>query len=175
MLYNRILEEVEKIKTKYDEHDPYKLCKAMGIILRFEPMGSFKGACKGFFLYHSRKGCITINSELPEQVRKIILVHELGHAILHRDACELKAFHDFALFDNTSRYEYEANVFASEFLIDDSDVLELLEEGLDFSGMAKQLYVPDALLGFKLCSMKEKGYKGIAVPVVGSGGFLRDM
>ena len=40
MLYNRILEEVEKIKTKYDEHDPYRLCKAMGIILRFEPMGS---------------------------------------------------------------------------------------------------------------------------------------
>ena len=75
----------------------------------------------------------------------------------------------------TSRYEYEANVFASEFLIEDSDVLELLEEGVDFSGMARRLYVPDALLGFKLRSMKEKGYKGIVVPVVASGGFLRDM
>jgi Zn-dependent peptidase ImmA (M78 family) len=138
-------------------------------------MRSFNVSFNRFILYHSRKGCITINSELPEQVRKIILVHELGHAILHLDACELKAFHDFALFDNTSWYEYEANVFASEFLIEDSDVLELLEEGVDFSGMARRLYVPDTLLGFKLRSMKEKGYKGIVVPVVAGGGFLRDM
>ncbi|MHC1695869.1 MAG: ImmA/IrrE family metallo-endopeptidase [Eubacteriales bacterium] len=56
--------------------------------------------------------------------------------------------------NNTIQYEYEANIFASEFLIEDSDVLELLEEGVDFSVMAKYLCVPDALLGFKLCSMK---------------------
>ena len=29
--------------------------------------------------------------------------------------------------------------------------------------------IPDALLRFKLRSMKEKGYKGIVVPVVGGG------
>ncbi|MHC1694133.1 MAG: hypothetical protein AB9835_02415 [Eubacteriales bacterium] len=46
---------------------------------------------------------------------------------------------------------------------------------MDFSGMARRLYVPDALLGFKLRSMKEKGYKGIVVPVVAGAGILQDV
>lgn len=94
-----ICREVEKLKKKYHETDPFKLCEDMGIILLHAPMGTYPGACKGFFLKQSRKRSITINSDLPESIQRIIVTHELGHAVLHAKAVGVKAFHDFELFD----------------------------------------------------------------------------
>ncbi|UYJ39363.1 MAG: ImmA/IrrE family metallo-endopeptidase [Oscillospiraceae bacterium] len=31
-----------------------------------------------------RKTCIVINSDLPEIIQQIILIHEIGHALLHQ-------------------------------------------------------------------------------------------
>ena len=123
-----ICREVEKLKKKYHETDPFKLCEDMGIILLHTPMGTYPGACKGFFLTQSRKRSITINSDLPESLQRIIVTHELGHAVLHAKAVGVKAFHDFELFDSTSLMEYEANIFAAEFLMDDEDVLAKLND-----------------------------------------------
>ena len=55
-----ISREVKRLKKKYDETDPFRLCRAMGIIVLYEPMGTYEGACKGFFLAQSRKRAITI-------------------------------------------------------------------------------------------------------------------
>ena len=44
-------------------------------------MGMSPKACKGFFLVNARCKVITINSDLPEEIRRIILAHELGHAL----------------------------------------------------------------------------------------------
>ena len=48
MTYSDICESVHMLKKKYDETDPFKLCKAMGIILLLQPMGKHEGAIKGF-------------------------------------------------------------------------------------------------------------------------------
>jgi len=64
---------------KYDEPDPWKLAEAMGIIVQVMPLGSSDKSCKGFFLRQSRKKHITINSDLPEPIQRIILAHEIGH------------------------------------------------------------------------------------------------
>lgn len=83
MSVDYICREVKRLKKKYHESDPFKLCDAMGIILLDAPMGNYQGACKGFFLTQSRKRSITINSDLPEELQRIIVTHELGHAVLH--------------------------------------------------------------------------------------------
>lgn len=173
MSMDYINREVKRIKNKYDEPDPYRLCHAMGILLLYESMGTYEGACKGFFLMQSRKKSITINSDLPEHLQRIILAHEIGHAVLHRKATGVKAFHDFALFDETSLYEYEANIFAAEYLMDDSDVLELLNDDLSFFEAASMLNVPAELLDFKFRILKRKGYKIIDPPILANGDFLK--
>jgi len=105
---------VARIIKKYDQSDPYRLCRDLRILLIEQGLGNRPKACKGFFLYQSRRPVVTINSDLPEQLQKIILAHEIGHAVLHREAAAVSAFHDFDLFDATSHYEYQANIFAAE-------------------------------------------------------------
>jgi len=90
--------KVARIRKKYDQTDPYRLCRAMHIMLVTESMGSQPGACKGFVLYKARQFVIAVNSDLPEQMQRIILAHEIGHAVLHRKAAGIKAFYDFVLF-----------------------------------------------------------------------------
>ena len=78
----------------------------MKILLLAEAMGNFPKACKGFYLCKARQQVITLNSDLPVELQRIILMHEIGHAVLHRNSSGIKAFHDFALFDKASVFEY---------------------------------------------------------------------
>jgi Zn-dependent peptidase ImmA (M78 family) len=165
--------EVARIRKKYDETDPYRLCRAMNILLLNEPMGDSQNACKGFYLCQSKTQVITVNSDLPEELHRIILTHEIGHAVLHRKASGVKAFHDFALFDETSVYEYEANIFAADFLMEDERVLGLLNGDISFFGAAAELNVPAELLDFKFRVLKRKGYKVIDPPITAKSDFLK--
>lgn len=82
------------------------------------------------------------------------------------------AFHEFTLFDDTDRQEYEANLFAAELLLSDDCVLNALNEDQFFFQAAKALYVPAELLDFKFRVMKRKGYK-LESPIVSHGNFLK--
>lgn len=160
--------------SRTGETDPFRICEAFGVIMLFEPMGTFSGACKGFFLSQSRKTAITINSDLSEELQRIICAHELGHAVLHRKGAGLKAFHDFMLFDTVSHYEYEANLFAAELLLRDKEVMAVLNDDLSFFQAAQALNVPAELLDFKFRAMKQKGYK-LDAPIKAHGNFLKNM
>ena len=162
------------LKKKYDETDPFKLCKAMGIILLLQPMGKHEGAIKGFYMKCKRIRTITVNSDLPEIIQKIIVAHEIGHAALHRKS-GIHAFHEVGLFDESSFMEQEANLFAAEYLLDDQKVLETLNSDTTFFAAASELYVPMELLDFKFRVMKWKGYKLIEPPISARSNFLRDM
>lgn len=170
-----ISRKVDSLKKRYPESDPFQIAKEMGILLLFERMGKSKSACKGFFIVQGRQQSITINSDLPGAIQKIICVHELGHAMLHSKNARMVAFHDFALFDNTSTTEYEANVFAAEFLMEDKAVLELLNDDTSFFSVASTLRVPPELLDFKFQLLKKKGYQFVVPPYRAGSKFLRDM
>ena len=109
-----IRDTVNKVKTKYQESDPYRLAAAMHIIVKKLPLGTDPNCCKGFCMRECRKTCIVINSDLPEIIQQIILIHEIGHALLHQKTLQIKCFHDFELFDGVSQCEYEANCFAAD-------------------------------------------------------------
>lgn len=168
-----ISSEVRRVRKKYDETDPERLAKAMGVLLLYEPMGVSSDACKGFYFRQSRTQVITVNSDLADELRRIILTHELGHAVLHGRSAGTRAFHDFTLFDETSVYEYEANIFAADFLMDDEKVLALLNGDISFFGAAADLCVPPELLDFKFRVLKRKGYKVVDPPILARGDFLK--
>ena len=102
-----IRDTVNKVKAKYRESDPYRLAAAMHIIVKKLPLGTAPNCCKGFCMRECRKTCIVINSDLPEIIQQIILIHEIGHALLHQKPLQIKCFHDFELFDGVSQCEYE--------------------------------------------------------------------
>lgn len=161
------------IKEKYDETDPERLAEQMKILVSREPMGLFEGCCKGFFLVHRRKKHITINGDLPDVLQKVVLAHELGHCVLHSGSSSA-AFHEVILFDTADQKEYEANVFASELLLPDEAVLEVLNDDMFFFQAAKALYVPSELLDFKFRILKRRGYK-VESPITANGDFLKNL
>ena len=75
MVTEWISREVCRLERKHNEPDPLALCEQMGILVLFQPMGTYAGACKGFFLSQSRMRSITINSDLPEPLQRVIAVH----------------------------------------------------------------------------------------------------
>jgi Zn-dependent peptidase ImmA (M78 family) len=175
MSIEHIYDEAARIIKKYDETDPIELARAMKIILLYEAMGDYDEACKGFYLYQSRKKIITINSDLPRMIQRIILAHEIGHAVLHPQAARLHPFHDFSLYDSSSRYEYEANLFAAEYLLKDESVFEALNDDKFFFAAARELCVPAELLDFKFRILKRKGYKIIDPPLMANSDFLKNI
>ena len=60
---------------------------------------------------------ICINPNLCDFERRMVLAHELGHSILHPDV----DFSDIKKIDEVTlaKYEFEADTFAAEFLLDD--------------------------------------------------------
>lgn len=174
MTYADICESVQKLRKKYDETDPFRLCKAMDILLLFKPMGNHEGAIKGFYMKCKRIRSITVNSDLPVIIQKIIVAHELGHAVLHEES-GIHAFHEVALFEQSSDREREANLFAAEYLMRDDEVLEALNQDTTFFSAAALLRVPMEILDFKFRLMKWKGYKLIEAPIRAKGDFMKNM
>lgn len=175
MSIDEICAAVALIQKNYAEKDPYALCRAMKIALKFKPMGTDSTACKGLYLLHSREQTIVINSDLSEELQRIILAHELGHAALHRKLSVVNPFRDFAMFETVRRYEYEANLFAADYLIDDNEVIDLLTEALTFFDVAKLLNVPAEFLDFKFRVLQWKGYNVIDPPLGAKSDFLKNV
>lgn len=172
MSIETIASEVRKLKRKYEDCSPEQMCRNMGILIERIPMGKGDRDCKGFFITKSRIRMIVLNADLPESRQRIVLAHELGHAVLHYRYSELRAFHDFELFDETSTYEYEANIFAAEYLLADEAVLELLNEDISFFGAARILHVPPELLDFKFRVLKRRGY-ALNSPICAQSDFMK--
>ena len=59
--------------------------------------------------------------------------------------------------DETDFLEREANIFAAEFLIDDTSLFDVANSQADFFQIASLLNVPPELLDFKLRLLKQQG------------------
>lgn len=107
---------VKNLEKKYGTRDPYKLCKRLKINIIYMDLGEIKGIYKKVVT----NKFIVINENLDRFCQKVVLAHELGHAILHHSK-EIQALKDYDLFPQfSSQIEVEANTFAAELLIDDT-------------------------------------------------------
>lgn len=165
-----ISEKIEALTRKYKTRNPFELCDSLNIRIRYKDLGT---SMKAFYFYQSRIKNIVLNTRSGRIVQKILCAHELGHALLHGELAAMRGFQELEMFDMTSRTEYEANLFAAELLIDDSELLELLNDSeKSFFGVAKELYVPAELLDFKFRILKNKGYH-IEAPYIAQSDFLK--
>lgn len=76
------------------------------------------------------------------------------------------------MLNESNRLEYEANIFAAEFMMNDDDVFEALQMKLDFFQTASLLEVPPEMLDFKLRLLQREGHN-IVAPYIGRADFLK--
>lgn len=109
----RIKKKVAYYIRKFDSRNPFEIADALNIeVFRME-----LGRIAGFYQYIKRHRCIYVHSGLKDYMARIVMAHELGHAVMHRkENCYF--IEDRTLFF-TSRIEREANRFAAELLIPD--------------------------------------------------------
>ena len=146
-----------KLVRKYNTCDPFRLAAKLGIIVLFrsdfvQQRGAAVIAIKNRFIF--------INSNLSEQMQRMVCAHELGHLLLHRTSYGKGAWVlNHELFDITDQLEYEANVFAANLLIDEGEMLDYLREGYTVVAIASGLNINVNLLVLKLVEMnKQQGY-----------------
>lgn len=93
--------------------DPVAIAKFAGIGIATMPLSNVAG----YYTLVQRKRWICINEDIPSDspLFKVVVAHELGHALLHRkENCAFIKKHTLLL---TSGIEREANQFAAELLI----------------------------------------------------------
>lgn len=102
---------------KYETRDPQRLANELNILVYRQDLGE----CQGCYIYMKRRKCIFLDQNLEEQEEKMVLAHELGHAILHRKQnCYFLRERTLLL----PGIEREANIFAAELLIPEETILE---------------------------------------------------
>lgn len=106
--------------------DPVAIARAAGIRIAFSPLGEIAGT----YMLLKRKRWIFINDNIPTDspLFRVVVAHELGHALLHRK--ENCAFLKNKTLLLTSGIEREANLFAAHLLITD----DLLKEYAGYTG-----------------------------------------
>lgn len=140
--------DIKKIVAYYirlcGTDDPWKIAKMLGIHIAIPPLGNVLGN----YRYLKRIRWIFINEDIldNEALLRVVMAHELGHALMHRkENCCFMAHHTLLL---TSRIERQANQFAAHLLISD----KMLK---DFSGYTKEQFCqctgyPEELIELRL-------------------------
>ena len=135
---------VSYLKRKYGTDDPEEIADYLGVTIIRMPL---EDVVAGFYKLLKRRKYIFLNSDIDDDVfLRVVLAHELGHAIMHpKENCAFMKSKTLLL---TSRIEKQANIFAAYLLIDD----DMLEE---FSGYTEEQFCnctgfPSELLDLRL-------------------------
>ncbi|MBE7066958.1 MAG: ImmA/IrrE family metallo-endopeptidase [Ruminococcaceae bacterium] len=165
-----IHDTVSNIIKKFDTRDPFNICSNMNIHIYYKDLGS---SLKAYYFYHSRIKNIIINVNSQGPMTRVLCAHELGHAMLHNNPKAVCLFKETELFDATGLAEYEANLFAADLLIPDSELLSLMvNPDKTVFNIAQEFYVPVELLEFKLQILKSKGLF-VNLPDIANSNFLK--
>ena len=119
-----IKKKVLALVRKHQSRNPFEIIKGMNVILIFAPLYGVRG----FYQYFQRNNIIYIDEALYKEEQIFVCAHELGHSLLHQGYNRI--FMDTHTLLVTSRFEQEADYFASELLFDDMELECFLEVSL---------------------------------------------
>lgn len=154
---SKIVEKANQIYKRCNSRDPYAIADDLGIKIIECPFNSQRGAYKVI----KRNRFIFIKEDLDQVMKNIVLLHEIGHDILHRsEATRIGGLQEFEIFNmRNNRMEYEANIFASQLGLDDDEFLKYCEYGYDVQQIAAAMNSDINLIALKADTLISQGYR----------------
>ncbi len=146
---------VNKLVRRHKTHNPFEICSELGIEVVFADLGSLKG----MYTCIKRNRFVVVNQNLDYITKKIVCAHELAHDQLHRSIATSSWLKDYDIYTNSSKYEYEANLFVSELLVDENYFIELVNDRKTVLEIAKIMCLDHNLISMKAKLLIDKGYK----------------
>ena len=150
---DNIIRRADALVRSTGTRDPERIAEALGIIVKdvnFEKQ-------KGLYKVILRNRFIFIKSDLSEVMRRIVLLHEIGHDQLHRHLADV--FQEFQIFDMRGNVmEYEAKLFAAQIALPDEEILEYIRSGYDAAQIAMATASDINLVALKVSELSRRGY-----------------
>lgn len=140
-------EKVKSLVKKFKTRDPFTIARELGITIKCKylsstfPKGMFKKVLKRRFII------LNLTRIIDENELRIVMAHELGHAILHNNDAAF-FLHDHTFYSR-GKFEKEANAFASELLIDNDLIDELYIDSYSIKQLALFYNVPIEFIKIK--------------------------
>lgn len=140
-------EKVRSLVKKFKTRDPFAIARELGIIIKYKylsddyPKGMFKKVLRRRFII------LNMSRIIDENELRIVMAHELGHAVLHNSDSAF-FLHDHTFYSR-GRFEKEANAFAAELLIDTSIIDELYINNYSINQLALFYSVPIEFIKIK--------------------------
>ena len=140
-------EKVRSLAKKFKTRDPFTIARELGIIIKYKylsstfPKGMFKKSLKRRFII------LNMTRIIDENELRIVMAHELGHAVLHGNDSAF-FLHDHTFYSR-GRFEKEANAFAAELLIDTDLIDELYIDSYSINQLALFYDVPVEFIKIK--------------------------
>lgn len=115
---------------KFQTTDPFEIADRLSILYQIGEIG-----CEGCYMFLKNHRYIFLNQNLSEQETKMVMSHELGHAVLHRkENCYFIRNKTLLL---NSKIEIEANKFAAFLLLPDDVVKEYTNLGFTVNQISR--------------------------------------
>ena len=107
-------EVVHQLIQRCDSSDPFQIADCLGIHTLFCDIG---------------EQFIVISTRIELFRQRVVCAHELGHAILHPDLCT--PFYTEHTWLSSDKFEYQANLFATELILSSFSPEELEGFGVE--------------------------------------------
>lgn len=164
---DHIIKQADALVRRYKTRNPFEIADHLNITVKY---GEFT-QLKGFYNYTYRNRFIVINSRLNEIEQNITCSHELGHDRLHRKQAKVGLMRDYHIFNVADICEREANLFAAQLLIDDSDFLDCASMKYTSAQIASELNVHEELAIIKGTILNWQGYN-LNIPYLPNSNYL---
>lgn len=154
IFYDQIYKDSQKIINIYKTRNPKEILEARNVkIIPF----STNTKVLGMFKIIKRNSFVFFNPYVSSTIQNMVLAHELGHEIYHKEMVKHSELMEYELFDIKSEMEIEANIFACHLLINENELIEDIKEGYTYNQLASLYNVNVNLMIFKLNEMHRMG------------------
>lgn len=149
----KIVQKANELVDALGTREPHRIAHALGIEIIPVAFRRQRGAYRVLL----RNRFIFIKNDLDPVLENIVLLHEIGHDVLHREEAMRAGSFD-ELDSRKSRMEYEANVFAAQVSLEDEKILEYIRCGYELQQIACAMHTDVNLAALKINVLIEQGH-----------------